>query len=113
MPTPRAGGTQYLSAVDYRSNCRGMTRILLHPQLLPRTGPDGGARVSLTHPWRWWRIKLRPSPGGSMYRMVVDHPTDIAEASILFDLSVDYDIVDPPAMHITEFAPELNHIICG
>jgi hypothetical protein len=59
--------------------------------------------------WNWWRIRLpQPSVDGQCYTVQYDHPTDIHEASILFD--GDGEIVDPPAFHLTYFLPEFQDI---
>lgn len=87
-----------------------MSRILLHPRLLPRFGPSGGPRVYLPPPWRWWRHRLRQCPDGSLFHQQYDDPTDVTECSILFDLLEPDEIHDPPALHVTEFAPEFQSI---
>jgi hypothetical protein len=90
-----------------------MSRILLHPHLLPRYGPDGGPRVHLPPPWCWWRHKLRPCPDGALFHQQYDDPTDIHETSILFDLLRTAEIHDPPAMHLVQTPPEFENLAFG
>src|SRR6516162_1777034 len=35
-----------------------MTRIILHPNRLPRYGPMGGPQVVLPAPWMWWETRV-------------------------------------------------------
>jgi hypothetical protein len=84
-----------------------MTRILLHPRLLPQSS---GGRVYLPPPWRWWRHKLRRCPDGNMFHQRSDDPTDPTEYSLMFELLENIEIHDPPSMHITTYGPEYDDV---
>jgi hypothetical protein len=90
-----------------------MTRILLHPHLLPRFGPSGGSRAELRPPWNWWRTKVMRSEDGTLVQQCYDSQTDVREASLLFNAGDDADIIDPPAMHFIEREPEYVDIGYG
>jgi hypothetical protein len=65
--------------------------------------------VALSPPWYWWRLKLRPCPDGALVHQSYDDPVNVTEYSLMFDLLEDVEIHDPPAMHLTHFAPEYDY----
>jgi hypothetical protein len=87
-----------------------MFRIPLHPQRLPHYGMHGGERSRLPDGYGWWRLEL---PTGE-YTQQYDNPDNIHEMSLLlFDgdaRNQTGEIVDPPALHVTRFLPEYDHI---
>jgi hypothetical protein len=90
-----------------------MTRILLHPRMLPRYS---GTRVQLGPPWQWWRCRCYPDANGNAFYQQYDDPRNINEASLLFNVDIareDADIVDPPAMHMIVHQPEWHDIMFG
>lgn len=72
-----------------------MTRIVLHPPLLPRYGPEGGSAVLLGEPWAWWRVRVTTD---AMIRYEPSFPDSIEECVVEF--GGDGTITDPPAMHL-------------
>jgi hypothetical protein len=82
-----------------------MTRILMHPHLLPRYT---GSRVQLDAPWRWWGCRVYPGTDGNLFHQQYDNPTSIREASILFLDEQSVEIVDPPAMNLVVELPDLD-----
>jgi len=81
-----------------------MSRILFHPNLLPRAT---GCRVRLTGPWSWWQTRIYPGADGNLFHQCYDDPRDCREASILFDgCGQDVEIVDPPSMRLVMELPD-------
>jgi hypothetical protein len=70
-----------------------MTRIVLHPNALPRRAE--GPRA-LHGEWAWWHKRVQ----GTVTQTYQPNPTDIREAVITFEPEADLELVDPPVLRV-------------